>query len=159
MKHYIFDGNNLIGKDKSLNQIQKRNKQQSREKLAFLISRYFSSRKAAVSLHFDGFENERITAAGIKIKYSEKSSADYKIKKEIERSNNTKNIILVTSDSNLAQFGRVCSCQVIKSEEFIRSLNSSPSGNEEQMRIDTLKDNEEFKKLFGVNAPDKIIPK
>lgn len=150
MKHYIIDGNNLIGKDKILNQIQKKNRQQSREKLAFLISRYFSLKKTAVSLHFDGFENEKINVTGINIKYSEKSSADEKIKQEIERSKNPKNIILVTSDSNLAEFGRVCSCQVIKSEEFIRLLNSTNSQNEEQVHIDFLKDSDEFKKLFGV---------
>lgn len=150
MKHYIIDGNNLIGKDKFLNQIQKKNKQQSRGKLVFLISRYLNQKKVTVSLHFDGFENERITVSGIKIKYSEKSSADEKIKQEIERSKNPKNIILVTSDSNLAEFGRVCSCQVIKSEEFIRLLNLSNSKNEEQLRIDSLKDSDEFKKLFGI---------
>jgi predicted RNA-binding protein with PIN domain len=45
MKHYIIDGNNLIGKIKSFNQLQKKNKQQCREKLAFLLSRYFSKKK------------------------------------------------------------------------------------------------------------------
>ncbi len=150
MKHYIIDGNNLIGKDKFLNQIQKKNKQQSRERLALLISKYFSHKKVTVNLHFDGFENERIMVSYVKIKYSEKFSADEKIKQEIEKSKNPRNIILITSDNNLAEFGRVCSCQLIKSEEFIGLLNSSNSKNDEQIRIDSLKDSDEFKKLFGI---------
>ncbi len=125
MKHYIIDGNNLIGKIKSLNQIQKKNKQQSREKLAFLLGSDISVKKKHRSiLHFDGFENDAIRVSGIKIIYSGSSTADEKIKHEIERSKNPKNNVLVTSDSNLAEFGRVCSCQVIKSEEFAKQLLS-----------------------------------
>jgi predicted RNA-binding protein with PIN domain len=150
VKHYIIDGNNLIGKDKLLNQIQKKNKQQSREKLAFMLGRYFSRRKASVSLHFDGFENDAIKVSAIKIIYSGSSTADEKIKREIERSKNPKNVILITSDSNLAEFGRVCSCLVIKSEEFASQLFSLNSFDEEQSRIDAINSAEEFKKLFDV---------
>lgn len=151
MKHYIFDGNNLIGKIKSLNQLQKKNKQHSREKLAFLLSRYFNKKNTPVSLHFDGFENDAIKASGIKIIYSGSLTADEKIKHEIERSKNPKNNILVTSDSNLAEFGRVCSCQVIKSDEFAKQLLASNFTDEEQTKIDTINNIEEFKKLFGAN--------
>jgi len=158
VKHYIIDGNNLIGKIKSLNQIQKRNKQHSREKLAFLLGRYFDKKKVSINLHFDGFENDAIRVSGIKIIYSGSLTADEKIKREIEKSKNPKNNILITSDSNLAQFGRVCSCHVIKSEEFAKQFLSSNSTEEEQARIDAINSTEEFKKLFGVNAPDKIVP-
>jgi predicted RNA-binding protein with PIN domain len=151
VKHYIFDGNNLIGKIKSLNQLQKKNKQHSREKLAFLLSRYFNKKNTPVSLHFDGFENDAIKALGIKIIYSGSLTADEKIKHEIERSKNPKNNILVTSDSNLAEFGRVCSCQVIKSDEFAKQLLASNFTDEEQTKIDTINNTEEFKKLFGAN--------
>lgn len=115
-----------------------------------MLGRYFSKRKASVSLHFDGFENDTIKISAIKIIYSGSSTADEKIKREIERSKNPKNYILVTSDVNIAEFGRVCSCDVIKSEEFARQLLSLNSINEEQARIDMLNDVEEFKKLFGI---------
>lgn len=151
MKHYIIDGNNLIGKIKYLNQIQKKNKQQSREKLAFLLSRYFSNRKVSVSLHFDGFENDAIKVSGIKIIYSGSLTADEKVKHEIEKSKNPKNNILITSDNNLAEFGRVCSCQVVKSEQFAMQLLTSNFEDEEQNKIDTINNTEEFKKLFGAN--------
>jgi predicted RNA-binding protein with PIN domain len=150
VKHYIIDGNNLIGKDKSLNQIQKKNKQQSRERLAFLLGRYFSKRKASVSLHFDGFENDEINVPAVKIIYSGSSTADEKIKREIERSKNPKNNILVTSDTNIAQFGRVCSCEVIKSEEFAKQILSSNTADEEQNKINEIDNANEFKKMFGI---------
>ncbi|HEY6436294.1 MAG TPA: NYN domain-containing protein [Ignavibacteriaceae bacterium] len=150
MKHYIIDGNNLIGKIKTLNQLHRKNKKQSAEKLAFMMGRFFSDRKATVSLHFDGVQADVIRITGIKIIYSGNVTADEKIKNEIGKNKNPKNIILVTSDSNLAEFGRVCSCQVIKSEAFSNQLSASGT-DEENLRIEELNNTDEFKKLFGVN--------
>ena len=150
MKQYIIDGNNLIGKIKSLNKLHRKNKKQSAEKLAFMIGRNFSKKKVSISLHFDGVQRDIIRVPGLKINYSGTVSADEKIKSEIEKSKNPKNIILVTSDNNLAEFGRVCSCQVIKSEVFSKQLISADSSDEEKNRIEELDNPEEFKKLFGV---------
>ncbi len=150
MKHYIIDGNNLIGKIKTLNQIHRKNKKQSAEKLAFILSRYFNTKKASVSLHFDGVSRDETKISGIKIYYSGKISANEKIKEEIARSKNPKNIILVTSDNNLAEFGRVCSCHVIKSEVFAKELLASVESDEEKKRIQELNNPDEFKKLFGI---------
>jgi len=150
MKHYIIDGNNLIGKIPSINKLQKRNKQTSREKLAFLLERYFSNKKASVSLHFDGHVNEAIKITGIRIKYSENQSADNQIKKEIEKSKNPKNIILISSDNNIAEFARVCSCHVKKSEDFAKELLFKRASDEEKSRIEEINNPGEFKKLFGL---------
>jgi predicted RNA-binding protein with PIN domain len=150
MKQYIIDGNNLIGKIKSLNKLHRKNKKQSAEKLAFMIGRNFSKKKVSISLHFDGVQRDIIRVPGLKINYSGTVSADEKIKSEIGKSKNPKNIILVTSDNNLAEFGRVCSCQVIKSEVFSKQLISADSSDEEKNRIEELDNPEEFKKLFGV---------
>jgi predicted RNA-binding protein with PIN domain len=150
MKHYIIDGNNLLGKIPSIKNLQKLNKQASREKLAFLLGRYISNKKVSVDLHFDGYLNEVIKVSGMKINYSGSLTADERIKKEIERIKNPKNIIVVTSDSNLAEFARVCSCSIIKSEDFAKQIHSVLSPDDEQARIDELNSTEEFKKLFGV---------
>ena len=150
MKHYIIDGNNLIGKIPSIKKIQNVNKQASREKLAFLIGRYFSSGKNSVTLHFDGHPNEPVKVLHVKIKYSGSKTADEKIKSEIEKSKNPKNITVVTSDGNVAEFARVCSCQVIKSEDFRKKLSGRTTADEEQARIDEMNNQDEFKKIFGV---------
>ena len=150
MKHYIIDGNNLIGKISSLKKLHKKNKRQSAENLAFILGIFFSRKKSKVSLHFDGFESEKINAGGIKIFYSAKQTADERIKIEIEKSRNPRNIILVTSDNNLAEFGSVCSCRVIRGEDFSKLLFSDSAKDEEKSRIDEINNQQEFKKLFGI---------
>jgi len=150
LKHYIIDGNNLIGKIKNLKHLHKKDKLRSAEQLAFILARYFGRKNVKVSLHFDGFQSESIKAPGLKINYSENVTADENIKNEISSSKNPKNIFLITSDNNLAEFGRVCSCQVIKSEDFSNQLKSSDIADEEQAKIDGMKNTDEFKKIFGV---------
>lgn len=147
MLTYIIDGNNLIGK---MSSIKSGDKISEREKLAFILERYFSRKKAKVSLHFDGHKNQPIKVSGIKIIYSDNITADEKIKNEIERASNPKNIVLITSDSNLKEFGRVCSCNVKTSEVFVNDLNSDQNQDEEKRIIESMKDTDEFKKLFGV---------
>ncbi|HEY6906033.1 MAG TPA: NYN domain-containing protein, partial [Ignavibacteriaceae bacterium] len=113
MQNYIIDGNNLIGKIKELQKLQIKDKQASREKLAFMIDKFFMRKKIRVSLHFDGFQKTPIKITSAKIIYSQDHSADDKIKAEITASRNPKTITLVTSDQNLRQFAQVCSASVI----------------------------------------------
>ena len=131
--------------------MHKKDKLRSAEQLAFLLSRYFGKKRVKVSLHFDGFKSEAIKAQGLNIVHSGKITADEKIKNEISKSSNPKNIILITSDNNLAEFGRVCSCRVVKSEEFSKQLHSSDKTDEEQTKIDEMNNSNEFKKTFGVD--------
>lgn len=150
MKHYIIDGNNLIGKIKELSKIHLKDKKRSREKLAFIIERCSRLKKARITLHFDGFADLPIKIPDVKIIYSENSSADEKIKLQIEKSDNPRNILLVTSDHNLMQFGKVCGCSVMKSEDFYSQHLSATEIQEEEGRIKNIDDVDEFKKLFGI---------
>jgi predicted RNA-binding protein with PIN domain len=148
MKHYIIDGNNLIGKIKSLFKLQQKDKQGSREKLAFMIDNYFHNKNVKVTIHFDGYKQLPIKLANANIIYSENKTADDKIKAQIELSKNSKNINVVTSDNNLGEFARVCSCTVIKSEEFIRTMHRKDT-DDEKIIIEKMKDDvEEWKQLF-----------
>ena len=151
MKHYIIDGNNLIGKIKNLKSLFQKDKQASGEKLVLILERYFIRKKAKVTLHFDGFENDPIKSSKIKITYSGNRTADENIKDQIERSKNRTNLIVVSSDNNLREFARVCACERIKSEVFAKQLYSSQSNDEENDRIQSIDNPDEFKKLFGVN--------
>jgi uncharacterized protein len=149
MRHFIIDGNNLIGK---MHRIKSKDKITDREQLSFILERFFSGKKTKVSLHFDGHKNLPIKVSGIKIIYSENRTADELIKNEIEKTDNRKNITLVSSDNNLREFARVCSCSVMSSEDFINEINSSQAGDEENKIIESLQQNKnEFKKLFGVD--------
>jgi len=148
MKHYIIDGNNLIGKINSLQKLQEKDKQHSREKLAFMIDNYFQEKKVKVTIHFDGFENLPIKLNSSKIVYSDNKSADEKIKKQIELTKNRKNLVVITSDNNIQEFARVCSSGIMKSEEFLRMSERNEVDYEKNI-IDKMKnDTEEWRQLF-----------
>jgi len=150
MRHFIIDGNNLIGKIPSLFKLQKKDGQLSREKLAFILERYFANkRNNNVSLHFDGFINQIIKISNLKIIYSGKKSADDEIKYEIETEKNRRNLVIITSDHNILQFARVCGCEVMLSEEFAKDIMSSSTEDEEKKREEGI-DNDEIKRLFDV---------
>ena len=151
MLNYIIDGNNLIGKISSLKNLQNKDKQASREKLVYILDRFFITKKANVSLHLDGHPNAKINSSRMKIIYSENLTADEKIKKQISQSKSPRNIILITSDSNLAQFAKVCSVSVTTSDEFGAEISKSSSIEDEEAIIKSINNIEEFKKLFGVD--------
>lgn len=149
MKKYIIDGNNLIGKVKLLASIQEKDRQVSRYKLAFMIDRFFASKKVEVYLHYDGFEGEKINTQKLKIIYSENSSADEKIKKQIEAEKNKRNLIVISSDNSIASFAKVCGCEIQLSENFGKELSKSFSSESENEKNNLVNDIEEFKKLFN----------
>lgn len=146
LRKYIIDGNNLIGKIPELKGL---NKEVLREKLAFILERYFFNKKTNVSLHFDGFANTQIRARGLKIIYSDNRIADDKIRDEISYTKNPKLITLVSSDNALRDFAKKNSCTIISSEEFNREMNKPSNINDEEKLIKGI-DNEEMKKLFGI---------
>ncbi|MBU0560563.1 MAG: NYN domain-containing protein [Bacteroidetes bacterium] len=148
-QHYIIDGNNLIGKIKDLWQLQSSDGQKSREKLVFLLDRYFNNIKATVSLHFDGFEKEFVGTTKIKVHYSGKKTADENIKREIDLRKNPKIVTIISSDRSVFDYAKKSSCTVIKAEDFQKKLKSSSSAESEQKIIESIS-NEEIKKLFGV---------
>lgn len=151
MKHYIIDGNNVIGQIVSLHKLQQKDKQGSREKLVFMVDNFLHNKKVKCTIHFDGFEQVPIKANHCKIIYSNNKVADDKIKVQIEQTKNRKNLIVITSDNNLKEFARVCSCEVLNSEDFGKMIRHR-SRNEEQKIIDEMKNNiDEFKRLFGAD--------
>ena len=151
MKHYIIDGNNVIGKIKALKSLQQKDKQASREKLVFMIDNFLHNKKVKCTIHFDGFGQIPIRSTRCKIIYSNAQPADDKIKDQIGQTKNRKNLIVVTSDNNIQEFARVCSSEILKSEDFGKMIRHRNSDNE-QKKIDEMKNNiDEFKKLFGVD--------
>ena len=151
MKSYLIDGNNLMGKLGPIKRIQQKDKQASRERLVMLVEQYFNSRKGKVFLHFDGFQNTSLSLSKGKIIYSEKFKADKKIKEQIESTKNRENLVVISSDHEIQNFARVCSCNVLSSEEFAKDLTSKKGINEEEERIKAINNIEEFKKLFGAD--------
>jgi len=82
---YIIDGNNLIGKIVSLVNLQKKDKQAPREKLVYILDRYFIKKKANVTLHLDGHSGVKINSSKMKIIYSEKKSHMFEIHRNVSQ--------------------------------------------------------------------------
>ena len=156
MKHYIIDGNNLIGKINFLHKIQQKDKQRSREKIAFMIDNYFHDKNAKVTIHFDGFKNLPIKLNNTKIVYSDSESADDNIKNQIELANNSKNLVVITSDNNIQEFARVCSCLIIKSEEFAKTIRSKKQDDEKDIIEKMKNDVEEWRELFDRDEEQQL---
>ena len=148
MIHYIIDGNNVIGKIPELFKLQKNDKQRAREQLVYLLQRYFNNKKINLTLHFDGYANNPLSLTKGKIVYSENKSADSLIKENIESVKNRKNIILVTSDNELRNFGKACGCTIISSKDFGTQLIKGNDIDEEKSRTDDINDVEEWKRIF-----------
>ncbi len=153
MKHYIIDGNNVIHKVKAFSRFIRTDKQSPRERLIFMIENYFQGRSVKITIHYDGFERFPIRASIVKIIYSDKKTADDKIKHQIEDADNPRNIIVVTSDTGIKAFARKCGCEVISSENFIKQLLSRGKVDEETARINSITNNEYFKKIFKADKP------
>ncbi|MFC2136389.1 NYN domain-containing protein [Bacteroidota bacterium] len=149
IKEYIIDGNNLIGKIKELHRLQNKDKFSSREKLAFMLERYFINRHVKVKLHFDGHYSGAIKVSKIKIEYSENKTADENIKRDIAGANNPKLIAVVSSDHSVMQYAQKSSCTVMKSESFANRLKAK-EGNDLEEKLMKEISNDEIKKMFGV---------
>ncbi|MDO8548725.1 MAG: NYN domain-containing protein [Ignavibacteria bacterium] len=152
MKHYIIDGNNLIGKVKKLSGLQSKDKQSAREQLVYLLQNYFSRKKVKVSLNFDGYENSPLNISNGKIIYSESKTADEKIKDQISSSKTRRDIVVVSSDNGIRDYAKVCGCSLMTSEEFNKEFSIKNEIDDEARRIKEINNIEEFKKLF--NAKD-----
>jgi hypothetical protein len=122
----------------------------SRIGLVNLINKYFAGKKIGLSLHLDGYPGDPLSLLKGKIIYSQNQPSDVLIKEEITNSKNPRLIILITSDRNLMNYARACSCTVIKSEDFYILVEQSQIKNEEEQIIKQLeKERGEFEKLFG----------
>lgn len=150
IKYLIIDGNNLIGKDGSLSKFQRSDKHSARKNTITLLENYLHQNKVKISCHFDGHPDDHIKSHGIKITYSYNKEADYFIKKEIDSIINRSNVIVVSSDSSVAQYARVSGCQCKTSEVFLKEIKNRSHADNEEEKINQMGSTAEFKKLFGV---------
>lgn len=150
IRKYIIDGNNLIGKMNFLWELQKKDKEASRSKLAFILERYFANKKHTVSLHFDGHRGTGIRTSKLKITYSEDHTADELIRTEITNEKNPKLVAVISSDHSVMEFAKVNSCKVIKSESFAKEVLTQEGSDEENERMKYI-DNDEIKRAFGID--------
>ncbi len=145
-KRYLIDGNNLLHKFP-------KNKLNSsiddRIALALKIDNYFYSKNISCTVIFDGFKKESIKTNKIKIEYSNNFTADEIIRNEIERAKNTRLLTVISSDNEIIDLARVCSCEVIKSEDFVKMLQRDKDNLDEEKKIINKLNFYNWNKMFG----------
>jgi predicted RNA-binding protein with PIN domain len=144
-KHYIIDGNNLLHK---IPKLSKNSIYDNRISLALKLDRYFAGKNINCTVVFDGHKKDTIRTNKIKIEYSGNLTADDIIRTEIERAKNSKLLTIISSDNGIIDLAKVCSCEIIKSEDFSKLMQQNRNSEIiESQIIDKLKNND-WVKLF-----------
>jgi len=114
MRTVIIDGNNVIHKMNNLKRLFAENPEAAQLSLFESIKGKLSKNDKLV-LVFDGFSNIKspnIIFSGVK-------TADDIIRKYIEENYQKKAIAVISSDNEILSIARACSCEILKSEDFV----------------------------------------
>ncbi len=164
MKHLIIDALNLIHKSSLY-------KSKLSQGIDIAIMSLLEDIKSYLNIHnsfkativIDGKEFDTITSAHPKLSiiYSgTKTNADLLIKKIIDSTTNKKLLQIVSSDTEVYNYGKFNSCECFSSEEFLIKLNpkkttitssgkSSKSTSKEKPNRPSRKEIDEFLDLFS----------
>lgn len=152
--HFIIDGYNLI---KQAPHLDKANLEDSRKALISLLSVYQpqGSRRNRVTVVFDGKQGNFSvsgSASSAQIIFTQGESADDKIKRMVEKSENPRNIAVVTNDREIQRFVRQKNAQVKTVDEFLaKCALPKPKGRVDDKIIsppEAAEINEEMKRVW-----------
>lgn len=152
--HYILDGYNII---KQLPSQNNKKLKSSRNALVYFIEQRHpqGSRRNKVSIVFDGREDvlPYREDSSAEIIFAKGESADDRIKKMVEKSNNPKQIVVVTDDREIKFFVRHCGATVMKVAEFLAQgktkTSDKDSGDEKHIPAEVQYHiNEELKRIW-----------
>jgi hypothetical protein len=141
--HYIIDGYNLVHAIPALKKTLSHDGETARELLIHSISQLTHQKKFRCSIVFDG------TAPNSS---SSPLSADAKIKQMIEHSKNRSLLVIISSDREIVNFAKVCSCQTYSSNYFANMLSGVDDIITEKSDASLTKSQiDEWLKIFGEN--------
>jgi len=125
--HYIIDGYNLIHAIPSLKKTLAHNGETARELLIHSVAQLTHRKKFRCSIVFDGVvpqnTSKQSSHAPVHVIFSSPLSADAKIKHMIEHSKNRTLLVVISSDREIVNFAKVCTCQTHTSNFFASLLS------------------------------------
>jgi predicted RNA-binding protein with PIN domain len=149
---YIIDAYNVIHRDPLFRVRAKKDIAGAREHLIALTSGFAIRGKKKVIIVFDGTgRDEEGNPSGVQIIYSEPGkNADIRIKELIAKSKNPRNLVIISSDSEVARYGKLYACRIMLADKFMgelsrgkdRPVDEKPSSMSKQ-------EQEEWLRLFG----------
>ena len=154
MEHFIIDGYNVIHAMPALRKTLAHDAQTARELLIHSIAQLTHQRKFRCTIVFDGSSpansSKQSPHAPVHVVYSFPHSADTKIKQMIEQSKNRLSLVIISSDREILNFARVCSCHTHTSKHFANLLlQSDDTGAEKTDTTLSQAQINEWLKLFG----------
>jgi predicted RNA-binding protein with PIN domain len=152
---YLVDGNNVIGGRVGWH----RDKDGARRRLLDDLARLARVRKLRLSVVFDGAPDPAFPDGsryrGVGVFYARPGAdADARIIEMVEAEKNKNNLLVVTSDGQLASRVRVCGVRVMRSGEFRRMLDETEeeAGSESGAADD--RDTNAWLRYFGVDEEE-----
>lgn len=154
LPHYIIDGYNLLHEIPTLKKLLASDAMMAREQLIDIIAHLTMKKKFRCTVVFDGakpnLQNFPASNTPIHVVYAFPLSADDKIRDMIEKSKTRTSLVIVSSDHEILNFARVCSCTTHTSKYFKRMLFEESGKGEEKDQVSLSKEQvKEWLKIFG----------
>ncbi|HAY33480.1 MAG TPA: NYN domain-containing protein [Ignavibacteria bacterium] len=118
-KIVLIDGNNVIHKSPALKQLFAKDKNAARRSLIEKVKTRIG-RGNSVEFYFDGHSDSKSSG----IFFSGNKTADELIRSRIEKTEDHKNMTVVSSDTFITGLAKACGCAVRSSAEFLQSLEN-----------------------------------
>jgi len=155
---YLIDGNNVMGQRVGWH----RDRVRARRGLLAELARFAASKKARVSVVFDGAPDENFADGasyrGVRVYYAARGSdADERIKTLVEDARERRTLMVVTSDRALGEYVRRCGAQVLRAGEFRRRMEAAEAAGASQLDADAPpveESTERWMRYFGVAPED-----
>jgi predicted RNA-binding protein with PIN domain len=158
--HYIIDGYNLLHAVPSLKNMLTRDAVGAREQLVALIARQTIKRKFRCTVVFDGTPQSGAPPPAqhspVHVVHSGGASADSYIRNMIEKSKQRAGLVVVSSDHEILNHARACSCTTYTSKFFSLWLFENEDAGEEKEQASLSKNEvEAWLKIFGGKDKDR----
>ncbi|MFZ4621142.1 MAG: NYN domain-containing protein [Bacteroidota bacterium] len=153
-QHYIIDGYNVVHAIPSLKKTLLHDAVSARELFIHSVAQLTHTKKFRCTIVFDGTTpaatSKQSSHAPVHVVYSSPLSADARIKQMIEHSKNRSLLVIISSDREILNFAKVCSCQTHTSNHFANLLaGSSDTVTEKSDAPLTKSQVDEWLKIFG----------
>lgn len=159
LPHYIIDGYNLLHAVPVLKKALSRDAIGAREQLIALVARQTVRRKFRCTIVFDGTspagKHPPAPHSPVHVVYSSPLTADAGIRAMIEKSKQRTNLVIISSDHEILNHARACSCTTHTSKYFSAWLFEGDDAAEEKDQTSLSKrEVDEWLKIFGREPED-----